>query len=86
MKAVEVQISLDVLHNLLHLPKSMQFTKVSQTYQELMAGRFSLVVEGEDLPVITLGNSIPWGKIILHNEWCNSEERTHLVSGEVKIA
>lgn len=86
MKAVEVQISLDLLRQWLRLPETVKFTKVSQSYQDLHDGRFSLIVEGEDLPPIREGNSIPWGRVTLYTEWCNNEERTHITRGEIHPA
>ena len=84
MNAVEVQISLPVLHKLLHLPADVYLTKVSQTYQEQVEERFSVVAEGPGLSEVGPGQEIPWGNIIIHTEWCNTEERVHIVSGEVK--
>lgn len=83
MKAVEVTFSLKLLKEFLRLPGDVQFTKVTQNYQQLRDGSFSLIVESENLPPILTRHSIPWGSIVLHTEWCNVEERTHLVRGEV---
>lgn len=84
MNAVEVQISLPLLHELLHLPADVYLTKVSQTYQEQVDQRFSVVAEGPGLLEVGNRQDIPWGNIIVHTEWCNTEERVHIVSGEVK--
>ena len=84
MNAVEVQISLPVLHKLLHLPADVYLTKVSQTYQEQVDQTFSIVAEGPSLSKVGNRHYIPWGTIIIHTEWCNTEERVHIVSGEVK--
>ena len=86
MNAVEVQISLKLLKDFLHLPPDVKLTKVSQSYIELQDGYFSLVAEGENLPPISNGNSIPWGRIIIHSDWCNMEECIHITKAEVIVA
>ena len=86
MKAVEVQFSLELLRKFLHLPDDVRLTKVEQSYTDLQAGRFSVIVEGPSLPIVGVGQPVPWGYITIHNQWCDAEERTHIERGEVKAA
>jgi hypothetical protein len=76
-------VSLKILPALLHLPDDVKFIRVRQTGEQEQQGTFEILVEAPNLDIVSESQMLPLIKCTIHKEFCDMEERSHIVSGEV---
>jgi len=84
MKAGVVEISLEVLRDVLKLPKEVKLVKVRQDWEQFDRRVFEVLVESESLQDVIPGNKYPWLRCTLHAEFCRADEITHIVRTEIE--
>lgn len=78
-----LELSLHSLVNLLHLPKDVKFFKVRQSWEQEQRGVFEVLVASPILEKTLPGQDYPWVRCTIHNEFCNQDEISHIVRGEI---
>ena len=83
-KVAIIEVSLPMLAQFLRLPSNVNFLKVRQTWEQERAGKFEILVEAPNLQEVHPGNAFPWGKCVMHMEFCKSDEILHIARSEVE--
>ena len=81
MNAKIIQISLDLLTELLHLPPGVKITGIDKKL--INPYQIELLIESPEFPEVPKYWSVPSGKLIHHSEFCEVCNFTNIVKAEI---
>jgi len=84
MKAGILIISLPLIKHILKLPNDVKFLKVRQNWEQEQRGIFEVLVEAPNLFETLEGDSFPWVKCTIHNDFCREDEISHIIRSEIE--
>ena len=83
MRAGEVRITFQTLIDLLRLPKDTEIIGVECNSHDRFSKQFRVAFTSPECPEVLEGNAIPWVSCTIRTEFCNTEERVHIVEGHI---
>ena len=83
MRAGEVRISFAAFIDLLHLPKGTEILGVECNSNDRLDSCFRVLFSSDECPEVALGGVPMWVNCTIRTEFCNSEERVHIVEGHI---
>ena len=83
MRVGEVRLTHKALIDLLHLPSTTRILEVQQNSMDRFNQEFRVIFSGPECPEVYANQDIPWVNCTIRTEFCNSEERLHIVEGHI---
>lgn len=83
MRAGEVRINFQLFMDLLHLPKDTEILGVECNSSDRLNDSFRVIFSSPECPEVIPGGVPMWVNCTVRTEFCQNEERMHIVEGHI---